>query len=313
MSVIKNGIKKALAIAIRPFILHKFFKDSKVLPLEEGHRTTYTQLHTSYWLTFFKFPNLIKCEDYNQKIQWLKLFDNTPLMIKCVDKVLVRDYVTEVLGEGYLPELYQVADSFNELEFSKIPEKFVLKTNHDSGTVFLVKDKDKANYSKMEAQVKRALNERFGSFGGEWPYLQVVPKVFAEEYLDPTNPKPPADYKFHCVNGKVEWLQYIYDRGIETKEVVADSRGKVLDIHFDESMTSVREFERPIELKVMVKIAERLSKAFRYVRVDLYLVEGKVQVGELTFFPMYGCYSGGGQALLGKYMDFDRTEYLSPV
>ena len=313
MSVIKRVVKKVLVIVIRPFILYKLFQDSKILPLVEGHRNTYIQLHTSYWLAFFKFPDLIKCEDFNQKIQWLKLFDNHQSMIKCVDKVLVRDYVSEVLGDGYLPELYQVSNSFSELDLSQLPESFVLKTNHDSGTVFLVLDKAEANYIAVEAKVKEALSEKFGSYGGEWPYLQLAPKVFAEEYLEPSSAKPPADYKFHCVNGKVKWLQYIYDRGSDTKEVIVNAKGEVLDIHFDENMVSMREFEVPNEFGGMVLIAEKLSKPFKYVRVDLYLVDGEIVVGELTFFPMYGCYGGKGQSALGEYLDFDRSEFKKPI
>ena len=313
MEICKRFIKKILSALILPFIYYKFKKDSKELPLERGHYRTYIQLHTSYWMTFLKFPDLIYGDDYNQKIQWLKLFDNDALMIQCVDKVLVRDYINDVLGTGYLPDLYQSQSAFDLLDLNILPKSFVLKTNHDSGTVFLVKDKEMLDISKYRYKIESSLKNKYGTYGGEWSYKYVKPLVFIEQYLGGPNDPPPADYKFHCVNGEVKWLQYIYDRADDVKEVIVDPSGKVMDVHFDTKMKHEIFFHVPKEFSNMISIAEKISNNFKYVRVDLYLIEGMVIVGELTFFPLAGCYRGKGQVKLGHYLNFNRSDFKKPI
>ena len=149
---------------------------------------------------------------------------------------------------------------------------------------------------------------------GEWAYSYIVPKVFVEEFIDPDSPTPPPDFKFHCVSGKVRWLQFIFDRGDETKEVIVNADGSVASTHFDHNMLHRTEFKLPSNWYEMITVVERLASGWKYVRVDIYSCpDGSIYVGELTFFPLMGCYKGEGQKELGKHLDFDRTAYSTLV
>ncbi len=313
INAIKNVLKLVISFILIPFIKYKFLIDSKSLPLTADHYHVYYHIHCSYWVALKKFPDLINCPDYNDKIQWLKLFDNKEVLIQCVDKVLVRNYVESKLGEGYLPEIYQVCDGYNDISLETLPQSFVLKTNHDSGSVFLISDKEKNDWIAISKGVEASLKRKFGVWGGEWPYSYVKPKVFAEEYLGLGEGSAPADYKFHCVNGEVKWLQYICDREGTAKEAITDSSGAILNLHLSERLLPMTKFNPPGLFKRMVEIAEILSEEFKYVRIDLYLIDNQIFVGEMTFFPMYGTYKGSGIVELGEMMDFERDKYFPCV
>jgi len=188
---IKIKIKKLLQWLLRPFVFLKWNKDKRHLQLESENYDLYLMIHVSYWMKFYTFPNLLNCNDYNLKIHWLKLFDQNPLMIQCCDKVLVRDFVKERIGEGYLPELYKVSDSYSGINFDLLPSSFVIKTNHDSGTVVIVKDKTLLDHTNVELKIKESLSKSYGWDLGEWAYSFVKPRVFAEELLGFEDPVAP--------------------------------------------------------------------------------------------------------------------------
>mgnify|MGYP003612413019 FL=1 len=121
----------------------KWLTDCRRLPLTSDHWELYQIIHRLYWKDLRDFPNLVNCRDFNDRMQWLKLFDQSEEIIRCSDKITVRDYVKERVGEKYLVELYQVCDHFSQINFKSLPKSFVIKTNHDSGSVILVRDKSK--------------------------------------------------------------------------------------------------------------------------------------------------------------------------
>lgn len=283
----------------------KWLLDGRRLPLTQHHFTLYSIIHRLCIEHLGHFPQLVDCRDYNDRIQWLKLFDQAAEVVRCTDKLGVRDYVRERVGDEHLVRLYQVHDRFAQFDFDALPPAFVLKTNHDSGTVILVRDK--ASIDRTTAtRIEQSLARIYGHENGEWAYVHVPPKVFAEELIAPGNSTPPPDYKFHCVDGKIRWLQFIYDRGHGTKEVIADVNGQPTGIHFDHNMANSTSFSIPPRWNDMKVIAEALASGFRYVRIDMYQWESRIYVGELTFFPMMGCYKGDGQKALGHLLDFDR-------
>lgn len=322
MAILKKIFKKIIRETGLLWLLIeiKFLLDSAQLPLTKAHKALYITIHRLYFKTFTRLPNLVNCKDYNDKIQWLKLFDQDPLVIKCHDKLGVREYIMDCLGDGFVPKVYQKSDNFSGIDFSTLPNSFVLKTNHDSGTVILVRDKESIDIRSLRKRFDVALGKNYGVENGEWAYQHVKPQIFAEEFIgSPNDSSQPPDYKFHCVDGKVKWLQYIYDRESAAKEVIVDREGKLLNIHFYTKMTYSTDFSWPPEMKQLVDVAERLAKAFKYVRADLYLDkssmhdnESRILVGELTFFPMFGCYPGKGQADLGHYLDFSRSTTKQP-
>jgi len=283
----------------------KWYRDRRQLPLTPECGELYTIIHMNYWKRLRYFPNLIECRDFNDRVQWLKLFDQDREIIRCSDKLLVRNYVEERVGSEYLVELYQVCNHFSEINFDSLPDSFVIKTNHDSGTVILVSNKSELNYSSIEKNIEESIAKKYGWNKGEWAYPYIQPKILVEEFILSTGICP-ADYKFHCVDGEVKWLQYIYDRCGCIKEVIISPDGSVANVHFDNNMEYSENFIMPLKFDQLKAIACRLSSGFKYVRIDLYYSNGKIYFGEMTFFPLSGCYLGEGQKKLGELLNFDR-------
>lgn len=259
------------------------------------------------------FPHLVDCRDFNDKIQWLKLFDQDVEIIRCSDKLLVREYVKERVGEKYLTEVYQIRKSFDAINFETLPKSFVIKTNHDSGSVALVRDKLKMDYKQLQKRFTYSLKRLYGWENGEWAYAFIQPKVFVEELINPDSNQPPADYKFYCIDGKVKFMHYIYDRHSEPKEQIVDRHGNDLNTELFPTFKLGKDFKKPADWEEMISIAEKLGTGFKCVRIDMFNANGRIIVGEMTFWPQAGCYRGAGQKKLGKYLDFDRTTYKAPV
>jgi len=307
LSPLRKYKRKAKELSIGARIRLKWLRDCRQLPLTTDHFELYKIIHRHYFQKMGKFPNLIQCRDYNDKIQWLKLFDQDIKIIRCSDKILVRDYVKERVGGQCLVRLFRTADRFFDIDFDSLPESFVVKANNDSGTVILVQNKESLDRKSAAVRIDKALKRIFGWENGEWAYSYVRPRVLVEEFIGLANNTPPPDYKFHCVDGKVKWLQYISDRSNDKKEEIADNQGNIQPIIFDWRFQRGNGFVKPSNWEKMVEIAERLAAGFKYVRVDLYNVAGHIYVGEMTFFPAEGCYKEDGQRLLGRYLDFDRS------
>jgi hypothetical protein len=309
VGILRHAGSKAQRGLLARRIALKWFQDKRDLPLTADHRELYNVIHRLCWRELGEFPNLINCRDFNDKIQWLKLFDQSEEIIRCSDKVLVRDYIRERVGEQYLVKLYQVHDHFSQIDFDVLPNSFVLKTNHDSGTVILVRDKSELNCKAIEPRIEEALKRPYGWENGEWAYSYIVPQVLVEEHINPLTKSPPPDYKFQCVNGVVKFCRYTYDRGFVTKEIVVDRCGSDFGFIIDENFKRGSGFVLPKSWNKMVEIAEHLSEGFKCVRVDLYSCCEKIFVGELTFYPMAGHYKGEGQKKFGKYLDFDQRTF----
>ena len=302
---------KSLVLLSR--IRWKWIHDRRHLPLDENSWELYEIIHHLCLRELGKFPNLVDCQDYNDRIQWLKLFDQQVDIVRCSDKLGVRDYVEERLGDGFTPKLYQTAVDFDGIDFSTLPNSFVIKTNHDSGSVILVRDRSQLDMTDARKTISESLKITYGWPNGEWAYSFVPPRVLVEEFIQPQRSKAPPDFKFHCVNGEVRWLQYIYDRGHGTKEVITDRKGVPMGLHLYENMEHVTTFDAPPQLEEMAAVAERLARGWKYIRVDLFLDGDQILVGELTFYPGMGCYKGSGMTELGRLLDFDRSTYQSPV
>jgi len=307
----KNPRSLARKTILRSRIELKWMFDKAALPLSDQHKQLYKLIHVLCDRELGRFPNLVHCRDFNDRIQWLKLFDQDREIVRCSDKLAVRERVKEKLGYEYLAKVYQADSQFSEIRFSDLPEKFVIKTNHDSGTVQVVRDKSCLDIEVARSRFDQALQRAYGWSNGEWAYAYVKPKVFAEEFLgDPSSSVTPPDYKFHCCNGKVKWLQYIYDRGSATKECIVNADGVVTSIHFDQNMIYSEEFRRPANWLELCRIAEALASGFKYARIDLFnLPGGRIVCGEMTFYPLMGCYTTEGQRILGQLLDFDRSTF----
>lgn len=303
------ALGRRLALALR--IHAKWWSDRLSLPLRAAHWEVYANLHRHSIKSLGRFPNLVNCADYNDKIQWLKLFDQRADTIRCTDKLAVRKYIGQSVGDRYNVPLYQVAEKFSGLNIDALPSRFVMKVNHDSGTAMLVPDKIAVDWEKEQCRVDRALDFAYGWDRGEWAYSFVEPKILVEEFLGDSG--RPSDFKWHCVDGKVRWLQLIAERGAEDTETIVFPDGTIAPFSFSHVLKHHPHFARPREWDEMVSVAERLARGFKYVRVDMYLVAGRVHVGEMTFFPKSGMFKGEGQKILGGLLDFSRTTYQEPV
>ncbi len=264
----------------------------------------YMRVSMRYYLRLLRLPNLIMPLDYNEKITWLKLFDSNVLKIECCDKYDARRYIVSKIGEGYLPKNYYVGKALDRPIAKSINVPFVIKTTHDQGGVYFCNGSE--DIDTIEKDVIARIKRRYGFLNYEWPYLKLVPKVIYEEYLN-FQGKIPDDYKFHCVDGKVKWLQYITDRGIDTKEGIYDRLGNKLSQRLDIDM---KQFSATLNLESqkyqeMISLAEKLADEFKYIRVDMYCTDERIYIGELTFFPLGGLYKSPDVDYFGSLMNFD--------
>jgi hypothetical protein len=260
-------------------------------------------------------PNLLSVKNYNDKLQWLKLFDQEPLKVICSDKLLVRCYVKSKSFDNILPKVLDFAQRPSEINWNLLPEKFVVKTNHDSGTVILVKTKCSLDIASIVSRLNASLNRTYGVQTGEWNYQFISPCVLVEEFLESFDHEPISDYKFHCVHGCVKFVQYIYERDGRRNELIAMPNGDVTCLHLSHELAHGRsaDFLLPCDWDAMIQIASILSAPFKYVRVDLYFVNGRIYFGEMTFFPMWGCYKSPHLEYFGSCLDFDMSDTRDPL
>ena len=227
---------------------------------------------------------------FNEKLQWLKLYDRRPEYIMMVDKYLVRDYIANKLGEEYLIPLLGVWDDPDDIDFDSLPDRFVLKCNHNSGLgMCICKDKSALNIKKVKADLRKGLKQDYYLTGREWPYKNVPRKIIAEKYMEDNTLHELRDYKFFCFGGQVKCFKVDFDRFIEHHANYFDRDGNLLE--FGEVVCPPvydRKIELPKTLPQMFEFAEKLSTGIPFLRADFYDVNGQVYFGEMTFFPASG-------------------------
>lgn len=261
-----------------------------------------------YWRTLKKPLNLKNPCTFNEKLQWLKLHDRNPLYTQMVDKYGVREYIKEKIGEEYLiPLVGGPWNSFDEIDFSKLPDQFVLKCTHDSGSVAICKDKDKFDVAETRKKFDRALKGNFYYGGREWPYKNVKPRIIAEKYISDGMNGDISDYKLHCFNGKVRMILVCADRNSTSgvQKVFYDREWSKLQVKRPDALSDL-EIPRPKLLHDMIEIAELFSKDIPFLRVDLYEISGKLYFGEFTFFP-----AGGFESFEPDEWDLKMGNWLS--
>lgn len=254
-----------------------------------------------------KIPNLKQPKTFNEKTTWLKLnkYKDDKLVIKCCDKYEVRDYIKEKGYESILNDLYGVYNNFDEINFDEIPNEFALKCVHGCAYNIICNDKNNFNINESRKKVNRWMKEKYGYATTELQYTKVEPKIIIEKYLCGEDGKMPIDYKFYCFNGKVKSILVCSEREETLKLNYYDVNWKPQNF-VRESWKNKKGIEKPAKLKEMIKISEKLSKEFPFVRVDLYSNGDKVIFGELTFTPACCCapyYNEEGNISLGDMLD----------
>lgn len=224
---------------------------------------------------------------YNEKIQWLKLYGDLPLMTKLADKYLVRDFVREKIGEKYLVPLLGVWDSPDEIDFSALPDQFVLKANHGSGMNLIVKDKNSLDIPKAKKKMRRWLRENFAWNFMELQYANIPPKIIAEEFLQNADGDLP-DYKVWCFDGKARYIMFLAERQTRLKMAFYDCDWQKQDFVYTHPQYE-KNVPRPLNLEEIIEKAEILAAGFPHVRVDFYcLDDGQLKFGEMTFSALAG-------------------------
>lgn len=227
--------------------------------------------------------NLDNPQTFNEKIQWLKLYNSTPEKTLLADKYLVRNWVAEKIGEKYLIPILGVYDSFDEIDFDKLPNQFVIKCNHGSGWNMVVADKSKLDITKAKEKFDVWMTKNFAFAAGcELHYLNIPPKIIIEEFVS-NDGKALWDYKFWCFGGEVKYMQFRDDFSSDLKMVFYDMDWKKQPFYYDHPLYD-KELEKPDNFGEMVALAKKLCRGFAFVCVDLYrLNNGEIKFGEMTF------------------------------
>lgn len=227
---------------------------------------------------------------FSEKLQWLKLHDRNPLYPSLVDKVRVRDYIQETIGAEYLIPLLGKWRSAAEIDFDSLPEQFVLKCSHDSGSVVICKNRERFDRERACKKLDKALRRNTYWYGREWPYQDVGRCIIAEQYLTDASSGELRDYKFYCFHGEPKIVLVASGRNGGDDAITFDffdMRFQHLDIRKTHPNAATMP-ENPQRFETMKDLARVLSEPFPFVRVDFYAVDGKVYFGELTFYPASG-------------------------
>ena len=254
------------------------------------HLSDKTYLSYRYKSIFNKKLDLKDPKTFNEKLQWLKLYDRKDIYTTMVDKYEAKKYVANIIGEQYIIPTLGVYNNFDEIDFEKLPNKFVIKCTHDSGSVVVVKDKSILNVNDTKFKINEALKKNFYYCSREWPYKNVKPRIIIEKYMESRENENIKDYKFFCFSGNPV-IMYISE-GLENHST---ARMSFYDMNFELTDCKRKDFKtlnytpkKPKNFEKMKKFACILSQNIPHLRVDFYEINGKLYFGELTFYTNSG-------------------------
>ena len=244
-----------------------------------------------YYASFGKHPNLDNPVTFNEKLQWLKLYDRNPLYTHLVDKYEVKEYVEGKIGSQYVIPTYGIWRNFNDIDFNSLPNQFVLKTTHDGGGagVVICENKNGLDIEKARERIQGSLRRDVYQDLREWPYKDVPHRILAEKLLD-NEGQPLQDYKIHCFNGEPKFILVCKDRYEKSglTEDFYDCMWGHIPVRRPKHPNSVTPIEMPSELTEMLKLSRVLSAGIPFVRTDYYVSSGQIYFGEMTFYPTSG-------------------------
>lgn len=223
-------------------------------------------------------------KSFNEKLNWLKLYDRRPEYVRMADKYEVREYIKEKLGEEYLIPVLGVWNSVEEIDFSKLPEQFVLKCTHDSASVIICKDKHTFNKENAIERLKSSLKINYFYPSREWPYKEIKPRIIAEQYMVDESHTELKDYKIYNFNGKPELIQVDFGRFTHHERNLYSTEWEYIDEQIEYPKNSKVQIAKPDNLEEMLMCAKKLSKGLPSVRTDFYSINGKTYFGEITFY-----------------------------
>lgn len=309
-------MEKPLRIFKNPYLVFKYLSGKGLMNWMPDEY----YLKLMFRATTGKNLNLDDPTMFNEKLQWLKLNNRNPLYTIMVDKVKVKEYVADILGEQYIIPTLGVWDNVDDIDFTTLPNRFVIKCNHNSGKgMYICRDKSKMDEIKVRESLKQGMKEDYFKLGREWPYKFVKRKVLAEQYMEDGSPivnsSPDIgclrDYKIFCFGGVPKLIQVISDRANKEKIDFYDTNwnrivGLVgLTAGVCNSEISI---PRPHSLDEMLKGASILSERIPFSRIDFYDINGRAYFGEITFFPASGFgsfYPDKWNHIIGEWVNID--------
>lgn len=249
-----------------------------------------TYIKWRYRLIFNKRLDIENPISFNEKLQWLKLYDRNPEYTKMVDKYEVKKYVSNIIGKEYIIPTLGIYNNFNEIDFDKLPNQFVIKCTHDSGGIIICKDKNNLDIKQAKKKINTFLNRKYFYIHREWPYKNIKPRIIIERYLDDGINTQLKDYKIMCFNGNAKCSFVCTERdnkelGLAVTFFDLDWNKMPFKRHY---RTSNKNIDKPNNYQKMIELSEKLSKNIPFVRVDWYEIKGKLYFGELTFYPGAG-------------------------
>ena len=246
-------------------------------------------LKMKFRLKMNKKLDLNQPKTFNEKLQWLKLNDRKDIYTIMVDKYEVKKYVANIIGEEHIIPTIGIYDKFDNIDFDKLPNQFVIKCTHDSGGLVIVKDKSKINIDKIRKKINKHLKRDYYFLGREWPYKNVQPRIIVEKYMS-NNGKELEDYKIHNFNGNPKLILVCKDRytNVGLTEDFFDENWNHLDVKRPNHSNSIEIINKPNKLDEMLKLSKKISKNIPFVRTDFYIINNKIYFGEMTFFPASG-------------------------
>ena len=230
--------------------------------------------------------NLKNPKEYNEKLQWLKLNDRKPEYSTMVDKYEVRGYIADLLGDKYLIPCLGIYDSVDDIDIDALPDRFVLKCTHDSGSVEICKDKSSFDIEGARHRLSQAMKRNYYATYREWPYKYVKPRIIAEGYLEGDGGDL-KDYKVMCFNGEAKIIEVHENRFVEGKvhtQTFYDREWNIVPLTQIETVTVDRPGERPRQLDEILRLSELIAKNMYHARIDWYIEGDKIYFGEITFF-----------------------------
>ncbi len=237
-------------------------------------------------LRFGKKFNLDNPRTFNEKLNWLKLYNRKPQYSLMADKYAVKDFVKNIIGEQYIVPCYGKWNSFDDIDFDKLPSSFVLKCTHDSSGVIICKDKNDFDKRRAKIQINRCLKKNGYFHSREWVYKNVPHNIIADMLLDDNSGHELIDYKFMCFNGVPQYM-YCTNKAEDIFENFYDMDFNSIEINHG-FRRRVPEFNCPKEFELMKELAAKLSKGIPFVRVDFFDVNHHVYFGEFTFYDWAG-------------------------
>ncbi len=258
---------------------YRIVKKLKILP-----QKSFVKLHYKYQTG--KTLNLNDPKDFNEKIQWLKVYFKPDILTQLVDKYDVRSYVSDRVGAKYLNDVYGVYENPDDIDFNSMPKRFVLKATHGYDMNLVVKDKEKLDVTRTReiARGWLAINHYYLA-GMEWAYKNIKPRLLAENFMEEKGKTTINDYKFYCFSGVPKFLHVDLDRGNNHSVGYYDMKWQKLPFAKKVHHLVEGDIPKPENFEEMVEVVKKLSADFPFVRVDLYNLDGKIVFGEMTFYP----------------------------